>query len=153
MIPDALPADAEALLAACRAKGIKRATAESCTGGLIAAALTTIAGSSDVVDRGFVTCSNETKNELIGVPMPLIQAHGTVSDEVARAMAEGALARSRATIAGVTGPGGGTAEKPVGLVRFGLAEKFQPVTSERHVLPGIRAATVAHAFAMIRARV
>lgn len=161
MVPDALLAEAESLLAACRAKGIMLATAESCTGGLIAAVLTAIAGSSDVVDRGFVTYSNEAKNELIGVPMPLIQAHGAVSEEVARAMAEGALGRSRATIAisvtGVAGPGGGSVEKPVGLVCFGLAEKGQNVISERHVLPGdragIRAATVAHAFAMIRARI
>ncbi len=161
MIPDALLTDAETLLAACRAKGIMLATAESCTGGLIAAVLTAIAGSSDVVDRGFVTYSNEAKNELIGVPMPLISANGAVSEEVARAMAEGALARSRATIAvsvtGVAGPGGGTAEKPVGLVCFGLAKKGQPVISERHVLggdrAGIRAATVARALAMIRAQI
>jgi nicotinamide-nucleotide amidase len=161
MIPDSLLAEAESLLAACRTKGILLATAESCTGGLIAATLTAIAGSSDVVDRGFVTYSNEAKNELIGVPMALIRSHGAVSEEVARAMAEGALARSRATIAisvtGVAGPGGGSMEKPVGLVCFGLAKKDQPVVSERHILPGdrtgIRAATVAHAFAMIRAQI
>ena len=135
------------------------ATAESCTGGLIAAALTAIPGSSDVVDRGFVTYSNEAKNEMIGVPMPLIQAHGAVSEEVARAMATGALARSRAAIAvsvtGVAGPGGGSLEKPVGLVCFGLARTGGSVTSDRQVFPGdrvaIRAATVLHAFGMIRA--
>jgi nicotinamide-nucleotide amidase len=161
MVPDSVLVEAERLLAACRAVGILLATAESCTGGLIAAALTAIAGSSDVVDRGFVTYSNEAKNELIGVPMPLIQAHGAVSEEVARAMAEGALARSRATIAvsvtGVAGPGGGNVEKPVGLVCFGLAKKGEAVISERRLLQGdradIRAASVAHAFAMIRARV
>ncbi len=161
MVPDALLAEAETLLAACRAKGIMLATAESCTGGLIAAVLTAIAGSSDVVDRGFVTYSNEAKHELIGVPMSLIHSRGVVSEEVAQAMAEGALARSRAAIAvsvtGVAGPGGGTAEKPVGLVCFGLAKKGQPVISEQHILSGdrggIRAAAVAHAFAMIRARV
>ena len=161
MISDALLAEAETLLAACRAKGVMLATAESCTGGLIAAVLTAIAGSSDVVDRGFVTYSNEAKNELVGVPMPLIQTHGAVCEEVARAMAEGALVRSRAAIAvsvtGVAGPGGGTPEKPVGLVCFGLAKTGQPVISERHILPGdrtgIRAATVAHAFAMIRAQI
>jgi nicotinamide-nucleotide amidase len=160
MIPESLLAEAESLLAACRAKGIMLATAESCTGGLIAAALTAIAGSSDVVDRGFVTYSNEAKNEMIGVPLTLIQTHGAVSEEVARAMAEGALTRSRATIAvsvtGIAGPGGGSAEKPVGLVCFGLAKKGHPVISERRVLPGdrtgIRAATVARAFAMIRAQ-
>jgi len=161
MIPYALLAEAETLLAACRERGIMLATAESCTGGLITAVLTAIAGASDVVDRGFVTYSNEAKHELIGVPMPLIQAHGVVSEEVARAMAEGALSRSRATIAvsvtGVAGPGGGTVEKPVGLVCFGLAKKGHAIKSERQILPGdragIRAATVAHAFAMIRARI
>lgn len=161
MIPDTLLTEAEALLAACRAKGIRLATAESSTGGLIAATLTAVAGSSDVVDRGFVTYSNEAKSDLIGVPMALIEAHGAVSEQVARAMAEGALARSRATIAvsvtGVAGPGGGSAEKPVGTVCFGLAKKGQPAIAERHVLRGdrggIRAATVAHAFAMIRAQV
>jgi len=135
------------------------ATAESCTGGLIAAALTAIAGSSDVVDRGFVTYSNDAKNQMIGVPMALIEAHGAVSEDVARAMAEGALLRSRAAMAisvtGVAGPGGGSTDKPVGLVWFGLAATGKPAWSERHVFPGdrtaIRAATVAHAFKMIRA--
>jgi nicotinamide-nucleotide amidase len=159
MLPDSTLQDAESLLAACRAKGIMLATAESCTGGLIAAALTAIAGSSDVVDRGFVTYSNEAKNEMIGVPMPLIDANGAVSEPVARAMAEGTLARSRAAIAvsvtGVAGPGGGSAEKPVGLVWFGLAQTGRPSSTEHQVFPGdrteIRAATVAHAFKMIRA--
>ena len=159
MVPDALLHEAEALLAACRTKGVMLATAESCTGGLIAATLTAIAGSSDVVDRGFVTYSNEAKAEMIGVPMATIQAHGAVSEEVARAMADGALARSRAAIAvsvtGVAGPGGGSAEKPVGLVWFGLARRGVPATGTRRVFPGdraaIRAATVEHAFALIRA--
>ena len=158
MLPDATLTDAEDLLAACRSKGIMLATAESCTGGLIAAALTAIAGSSDVVDRGFVTYSNQAKNEMIGVPMPLIETHGAVSEEVACAMAVGALARSRAAIAvsvtGVAGPSGGSAEKPVGLVCFGLARTGKPAFSERQVFPGdrgeIRAATVAHVFKMIR---
>lgn len=161
MVPDTLLADADALLTACRAKGIRLATAESCTGGLIAAVLTAIAGSSDVLERGYVTYSNAAKHEMVGVPMPLIATHGAISEEVARAMAEGALVRSHATIAvsvtGVAGPGGGSTEKPVGLVCFGLAKRGQPVFSERRVLPGdrtgIRAATVAHAFAMIRAQV
>jgi nicotinamide-nucleotide amidase len=161
MIPDTLLAEAEALLAVCREKGVTLATAESLTGGLIAATLTAIAGASDVVDRGFVTYSNEAKVELIGVSLDLIQTHGAVSEEVAGAMATGALARSRATIAisvtGLAGPGGGSAEKPVGTVCFGLAKRSQRVITERRVLPGdragIRAATVAHAFAMIRAQV
>jgi nicotinamide-nucleotide amidase len=159
MLPDATLQDAESLLAACRSRGIMLATAESCTGGLIAAALTAIAGSSDVVDRGFVTYSNGSKHEMIGVPMPLLETHGAVSEEVARAMAEGALVRSRAAIVvavtGVAGPGGGSADKPVGLVCFGLARTGQTVVSEQQVFPGdraaIRAATVVHAFNMIRA--
>jgi nicotinamide-nucleotide amidase len=158
MLPDFTLAEAESLLAACRAKGVMLATAESCTGGLIAAALTAIAGSSDVVDCGFVTYSNEAKNALIGVPMPLIQAHGAVSEPVAKAMAEGALSRSRATIAvsvtGVAGPGGGSADKPVGLVCFGLARTGQSAITQRRIFPGdrteIRAATVLHAFGLIR---
>jgi nicotinamide-nucleotide amidase len=161
MIPDDLLAEAEMLLAACRARNIRLATAESCTGGLIAATLTAIAGASDVVDRGFVTYSNEAKHEQVGVPMALIQTDGAVSEAVARAMAEGALARSRATIAvsatGVAGPGGGTSEKPAGLVWFGLARKGQPTIGERRLLPGdrtgVRAAAVRHAIAMIRAQV
>jgi nicotinamide-nucleotide amidase len=159
MLPAYIFAEAEGLLAACRAKRIMLATAESCTGGLIAAALTAIAGSSDVVDRGFVTYSNEAKNQMIGVPMPLIERYGAVSEQVAAAMAEGALSRSRATIAvsvtGVAGPGGGSAEKPVGLVWFGIARTRVPVHAESRIFPGdrtgIRAATVEHAFKLIRA--
>jgi nicotinamide-nucleotide amidase len=159
MLPDIMLDEAASLLAACRSKGIMLATAESCTGGLIAAALTAIAGSSDVVDRGFVTYSNQAKHQMIGVPMALIEAHGAVSEEVAGAMAEGALARSQAAIAisvtGVAGPGGGSVEKPVGLVCFGLACTGRAVMSERQIFPGdrtaIRASTVAHAFKMIAA--
>jgi len=118
---------AGALLEAYKGAGLKIASAESCTGGLIAALLTDIAGSSAVVERGFVTYSNEAKTELIGVPADLIAAYGAVSEPVARAMAEGALAHSRADVAvavtGIAGPGGGTATKPVGLVHFGLARK------------------------------
>lgn len=118
---------AAALLKAYESRGLKIVTAESCTGGLVAALLTEIAGSSAVVERGFVTYSNEAKTELIGVPAGLIAAHGAVSEPVARAMAEGALAHSRAEVAvaitGIAGPTGGTATKPVGLVHFGLARK------------------------------
>ncbi|WP_262032437.1 CinA family protein [Microvirga sp. Mcv34] len=121
---------AAALLDTYREKGLKIATAESCTGGLVAALLTEISGSSAVVERGFVTYSNEAKTELIGVPADLIAGHGAVSEPVARAMAEGALAHSRADVAvaitGVAGPTGGTATKPVGLVHFGLARKGAP---------------------------
>jgi nicotinamide-nucleotide amidase len=158
MLPQSTLNEAEALLAACRSKKMMIATAEGCTGGLIVAALTSIAGSSDVVDRGFVTYSNAAKNEMIGVPMPLIEEHGAVSEPVAAAMADGALVRSRAAIAvavvGVAGPGGGSADQPVGLVCFGLARTGAPVLTERHVFPGdrtaIRAAMVDHAFKMIR---
>jgi nicotinamide-nucleotide amidase len=158
MLPDSTLIEAEALLAACRDKGVMLATAESCTGGLIAAALTAIAGSSDVVDRGFVTYSNDAKHRMIGVPTALIEAHGAVSENVARAMAEGALRNSAAQIAvsvtGVAGPSGGSAEKPIGLVWFGLACAGRPTLAERQVFPGdrtaIRAATVLHAFKLIR---
>lgn len=148
---------AENVLLTCRKKNLKVVTAESCTGGLIAAALTAIAGSSDVVDRGFVTYSNEAKREMIGVPWDAILGHGAVSEPVARAMAAGALARSSADIAvsvtGVAGPGGGTDDKPVGLVHFGAVRTgFDPIV-ERHVFPGdrdqIRRLTVLTALAMV----
>ena len=129
---------------ACRARGWHVATAESCTGGLVAAALTAIAGSSDVVERGFVTYSNEAKSELLGVPPELIAAHGAVSAETAAAMAEGALARApvdlAVSIAGIAGPGGGSPEKPVGLVHCALARRGKPPRTERRVFPGDRAA-------------
>jgi nicotinamide-nucleotide amidase len=159
MITQALLDDAALLLDACRAKGVRLATAESCTGGLIAAALTAIAGSRDVVERGFVTYSNEAKTEMLGVPAELIASVGALSEPVAQRLAEGALRHSHADIAvsvtGVVGPGGGSAGKPVGLVCFGLAKRGGTVAGERHVFPGdraaIREATVARAFAMIRA--
>jgi nicotinamide-nucleotide amidase len=133
---------AERVLHACRKRGLKVATAESCTGGLVAATLTAIAGSSDVVERGFVTYANEAKREMLGVPWDALLGHGAVSDPVARAMAAGAIARSGADLAvsvtGVAGPGGGTAEKPVGLVHFGGARRGFDVVAERHVFPGDR---------------
>ena len=135
MIEDAaLLARAEALVKAYAASNKKIATAESCTGGLVAGLLTAVPGSSAVVDRGFVTYSNGAKTDLVGVPASLIAAHGAVSEPVARAMAEGALARSLAeaavSITGIAGPGGGSADKPVGLVHFALAAKGAPT---RHV--------------------
>jgi len=115
------------LLDLCRARGLKAATAESCTGGLVAAALTDIAGSSDVFDRGFVTYSNEAKVAMLGVPAAILRDHGAVSRETAQAMAQGALRASQADLAvavtGVAGPGGGTADKPVGLVHFAAASR------------------------------
>jgi nicotinamide-nucleotide amidase len=124
-------------LAACGKRGIMLATAESCTGGMIAAALTDIAGSSAVVDRGFVTYSNEAKMEMLGVRPETLETHGAVSRETAIEMATGALARSRAGIAvsvtGIAGPGGGSPEKPVGLVWFGLAVTGRPPVAEQRL--------------------
>ena len=123
--PDVIGALAVAALEACRTRGWMLATAESCTGGMVAAALTAIAGSSDVMDRGFVTYSNEAKAEMLGVPPDLIAAHGAVSRVVAEQMARGALRHSRASISvaitGIAGPSGGSADKPVGLVHLACA--------------------------------
>lgn len=133
---------AERVLHACRHRGLKVVTAESCTGGLIAATLTAIAGSSDVVDRAFVTYSNEAKRDMIGVRWDVITRHGAVSEPVARAMASGALRHSAADLAvsvtGVAGPGGGTPEKPVGLVHFGALRKGHEPIAERHIFSGDR---------------
>jgi nicotinamide-nucleotide amidase len=138
-----LAADVAALAAALKARGWMLATAESCTGGLIASACTSLAGSSDWFERGFVTYSNDAKRELLDVPADLIARHGAVSEEVARAMAEGALARSPATIAisatGIAGPGGGSAAKPVGTVWLGLAVRGRPATATPLQLHGDRA--------------
>jgi len=129
---------------ALRRAGLTIASAESCTGGLIAAACTGIAGSSDWFERGFVTYSNEAKTESLGVPAALIAAHGAVSDAVARAMAEGALAHSRAQIAvavtGIAGPGGGSPGKPVGTVWMALARSGAATRSELLQLSGDRRA-------------
>jgi len=148
---------AHELLELCKAKKLTIVTAESCTGGLIAATLTAIAGSSDVVDRAFITYSNDAKREMLGVPWDAILGYGAVSDPVARAMAAGALSRSSADIAvsvtGVAGPGGGTAEKPVGLVHFGALRAGHEPIAERHVFPGdrdgIRRVSVLTALAML----
>ena len=135
---------AQSVLDACRARNWRLATAESCTGGLIAAALTAIAGSSDVVERGFVTYSNEAKSELLGVSPQIIAAHGAVSAETAAAMAQGAIARAPVDLAisvtGVAGPGGATATKPVGLMLFGLARRDGTCRTERRVFAGDRSA-------------
>jgi nicotinamide-nucleotide amidase len=157
-VTPALLAEAEALLALLRARQLKLATAESCTGGLISATLTAIAGSSDVVERGFVTYSNEAKREMLGVSEESLAAAGAVSEEVARAMAEGALERSRADIAlsvtGIAGPGGATATKPIGLVFIGAAGRGGALMVERNVFPGdraaVRLASVSAAFRLAR---
>ena len=143
VFPSHLTRAAERLLDDYRRAGLMLATAESCTGGLVAACLTEIAGSSDVVERGFVTYSNAAKSELLGVAPTLIDAHGAVSAEVAEAMATGALERSPADVAvsitGIAGPGGATPAKPVGLVYLGGARRGGAVTHERHVFAGDRA--------------
>jgi nicotinamide-nucleotide amidase len=148
---------AERVLVACRKSKLKVVTAESCTGGLVAATLTAIAGSSDVVERGFVTYANEAKREMLGVPWDALLGHGAVSDHVARAMAAGALAHSQADIAvsvtGVAGPGGGTEDKPVGLVHLAAVRSGHEPIAERHVFPGdrdtIRRISVLTALAML----
>jgi nicotinamide-nucleotide amidase len=127
MIDAALHDAANRVLKLCRTRGLRVATAESCTGGLVAAALTEIAGSSDVVDCGFVTYSDEAKAALLGVPAATLKRHGAVSSQTAKAMAAGALKNSRADLAvsitGIAGPGGGSKQKPVGLVYFAAASR------------------------------
>jgi nicotinamide-nucleotide amidase len=137
------------IISAAKAVGLMIATAESCTAGLIVGTLTEIAGSSAVVERGFVTYSNEAKTEMLGVPAELIARVGAVSHEVAIAMAAGALARSRAdlsvSVTGIAGPGGGSADKPVGLVHFGAARRFGDIGRSE-----VRLATVQEALTMLR---
>jgi nicotinamide-nucleotide amidase len=150
---------AAGVLAACRVKGLVVATAESCTGGLVAAALTAIPGSSDVVDRGFVTYSNQAKSEMLGVSADDLKRWGAVSEAVARAMAEGALRHSRASISiaitGIAGPGGGSEEKPIGLVHFAaLSRHGATLHVERHFgdvgREEIRKRSVAQALSLLR---
>jgi nicotinamide-nucleotide amidase len=157
MFPEDILKQARDVLARFDAAGLMLATAESCTGGLIAGALTEIAGSSSVVERGFVTYSNEAKTELLSVPAELIDRLGAVSAEVAKAMAVGAVGHSRADLAvavtGIAGPGGETPGKPVGLVYFGIARRGGTVRHERHVFPGdrseVRLAAVRAALALL----
>jgi nicotinamide-nucleotide amidase len=129
-----LIAQAAELVEACRARGETIVTAESCTGGLVAATLTAVPGSSEVFERGFVTYANAAKSEMLGVPYWLIERHGAVSEDVARAMAGGALTHSQASLAvavtGIAGPDGGTPEKPVGLVYFAAARRDSPIIDE-----------------------
>jgi nicotinamide-nucleotide amidase len=141
-----------------RSRKLLLATAESCTGGMVAAAMTEIAGSSEVFDRGFVTYSNEAKMEMLGVPSAVLEKHGAVSAETAEAMAIGALVHSRAdvsvSITGVAGPAGGSAAKPVGLVHFAVALRDGIVTLDRQVFAdtgrsGIREAARDHALEMV----
>jgi nicotinamide-nucleotide amidase len=154
-----LIAEAAELLDAARARGEKLVTAESCTGGLLAATFTAIPGSSNVFERGFVTYSNAAKSEMLGVPFWLIERHGAVSEDVARAMAGGALTHSHASLAisvtGIAGPDGGTPEKPIGLVHFAALRRDEEIHHER-VLFGdlgraeIRRKSVERALALLR---
>jgi nicotinamide-nucleotide amidase len=148
---------AEALLALARSKGAKIATAESCTGGLIAGAITDIAGSSDIFDRGFVTYSNAAKTDMLGVQAATLEHFGAVSEEVAREMADGALARSAADLAvsvtGIAGPGG-SGHKPEGRVCFGLAQSGHATVTETIDYgplgrSNVRRATVGHALHLL----
>jgi nicotinamide-nucleotide amidase len=135
---------ARRLLGTCERRGWHLATAESCTGGLIIACLTEIPGSSNVVERGYVTYDNRAKAEVLGVPAALFERVGAVSEEVARAMAEGALARAGVELAiavtGIAGPGGATRTKPVGLVHVAVARHGAPTLHARDIFPGDRAA-------------
>ncbi|HYB10562.1 MAG TPA: CinA family protein [Alphaproteobacteria bacterium] len=151
-------AAARAVLDACRVRGLMLVSAESCTGGLVAGALTEIAGSSDVVERGFVTYSNDAKEELLGVPRDLLERYGAVSEQVARAMVEGALnstgkADLSVAVTGIAGPGGGSLEKPVGLVFIAATRRGGPTVCERHVFKGdrhaVRVASVERALALL----
>ena len=156
MLPPGTLAHAAALLALLQRRDLTLATAESCTGGLIAAALTSVPGSSATVLCGFVAYSNAAKAAMLGVDPALVATEGAVSETVARAMAEGALARSGADLAvavtGIAGPGGATPGKPVGLVYLAAARRGATL-AERHVFPGdraeVRAASVAAAFALL----
>ena len=148
---------ARLLIERCTEQRLTIATAESCTGGLVAGVLTEIVGSSAVVDRGLVTYSNAAKSALLGVPPEVINRHGAVSEPVARAMAEGALARSTASlvvaITGIAGPGGGSEEKPVGLVHLAVAGPGGTIHLERRYgdlgRVGIRRAAVADALGLL----
>ncbi len=161
MFTDDQKAQAEAVLDALRKAGLRVAVAESCTGGLVAGLLTAVAGSSDVVERGFVVYTNEAKQELLGVPAALLETVGAGSEEVARAMAEGALKQSNAQISvavtGIAGPGGGTEEKPVGLVHIAAARDGAETLLESHVFDGgrdaVRMQSVAAALALVRCRI
>jgi len=159
MFPPPLVQLAITVLNEARKKGLRIATAESCTGGLIAGLLTEIPGSSDVVERGFVTYSNEAKADLLCIPFSLIQDNGAVSETVARAMAEGAIRKSLAQISvavtGIAGPGGGTDTKPVGLVHMAAAREDGPTLHEEHHFGDIgrtevRLATVEAALKLVK---
>lgn len=135
---------AKQVLNACREGGLKLALAESCTGGLVAGALSAVPGSSDVLERGYVTYANEAKTEMLGVPVALLEKQGAVSEAVARAMAEGAIRSPgidiSVSITGIAGPGGGSEAKPVGLVHLASARTNAPTLHQRHIFAGDREA-------------
>jgi nicotinamide-nucleotide amidase len=157
LFPAALMEKAAAILVACTARGLKVATVESCTGGLLASVLTELPGSSAMFTHGFVTYANAAKAQMVGVSMALIEQHGAVSEPVARAMAEGGLSASGADIAiaitGVAGPGGGSAEKPVGTVHFTCAMRGGATMHAHLIFDGdrsaIRLAAAEHALGMM----
>ncbi len=158
MFPDAFLSRAADLIASCRTRGLTVATAESCTGGLLAALITAIPGSSDVFERGFVTYSNAAKIECLGVSPRILEDFGAVSAEAARAMAAGALAHSSAnmslSITGIAGPGGGSPGKPIGLVHFGLARRGGAIAGVEKRFgdlgrDGVRSAAIAMAIELL----
>lgn len=157
LFPEPCEQLARDLLTACQVRGWRLATAESCTGGLIIGCLTEIAGSSAVVDRGFVVYDNRAKMAMLGVDEATLSAHGAVSEATAREMVTGALARSGCDLAvavtGIAGPGGGSIEKPVGLVHMAAATRGGSLGHERHVFPGdrtaVRLATVEQALRLM----
>lgn len=160
MIDRKLRQSATNLIDTCRCRGLRVATAESCTGGLVAAALTEIAGASDVVECSFVVYSNEAKQTLLGVPAAMLKRHGAVSAQTAAAMAKGALKKSRADLAvaitGIAGPGGGSAQKPVGLVFFAAARRRGRLVQQQRLFGNIgrrrvRELAVAEALALLLA--
>ena len=163
MFDDAIHAKARAVLDACREADLMLVIAESCTGGLLAGALTEIPGSSEVIERGFVTYSYEAKSQMLGVPPDLISAHGAVSEPVARAMADGALARAHphaqvgVAVTGVAGPGSDSDAKPAGLVHVAAAQRGKGVLHEKHEFgdagrDAVRRAAVAAALDLILRR-
>ena len=142
IFPQSLIDIAQQALESCRGSGLTLVVAESCTGGMVAACFTSLAGASAVLDRGFVTYTNRSKQELLGVPPHLFTSVGAVSEEVARAMAEGAIEHSQANVSvsvtGIAGPGGATVGKPVGLVHIASARKGRATLHERHIFSGDR---------------
>lgn len=160
MFTDKLIQEATILLDECRRKGLTIATAESCTGGLLAALLTDIPGASDVFRQGYITYSNRSKTDMLGVNVSLIEQHGAVSNEVAAAMAQGAYTRSGASLAvaitGIAGPSGGTAEKPVGLVYIAVAAHDSVIAENSHFNGSrglVRIYSVERAIALLRDRI